>query len=219
MGPHHNIMTSTGGGQPVLSTPGQQQHIQGMALVNAPPLTSHLPILAQSPGKNQEQLFLDTSNRKSAMFPIQILTSFNNAAVGGAMVQGANGSEAILNSALLTDGACPDLYEGQLGSAKNYLSFKHAQSFQQQKTNLMLKLQQQSTQNQSDNDNVDMLGKSLKNLEGIPSGTLNLGNTQGTQASNFFGMNLYTMGGALITNHEGQILGTNSITKMGEIGE
>lgn len=65
--------------------------------------------------------------------------------------------------------------------------------------------------------------QSMKILEGIPSGTLNLGHTQGTKNSNQIGMIVehtgivHNIGGALITNQDGRILGNNSITKMGEI--
>jgi len=79
----------------------------------------------------------------------------------------------------------------------------------------MLKLYHQSTQNNSELG--EMTGnQSMKILEGIPSGTLNLGNTQGTQMLIENGA-VHNMGGALITNQNGQILGNNSLTKMGEI--
>lgn len=63
---------------------------------------------------------------------------------------------------------------------------------------------------------------SLKILDGMAQSTINpLGYTQ---ASNIIGMNLdsgviHNMGGGalLITNQDGQIIGNNSITKIGEI--
>ena len=126
-------------------------------------------------------------------------------------------------SALLTDNGVNELDELEgLASAK-MPSYQQARSFKQQKNNLLLRLQHQSTQNNSDiNDNEIFHNNSMKILDGIPSGTLNLGNTQGTQASQLIGMNLengavHNIGGALITNQDGQILGNNSRTKMAEI--
>ena len=62
----------------------------------------------------------------------------------------------------------------------------------------------------------------MKGLDLIPSGTLNLGHTQGTQTSQLIGMNLESgtvqqFGGAIITNQNGQLVGSTNIMKMGEI--
>lgn len=58
---------------------------------------------------------------------------------------------------------------------------------------------------------------SMKLLDGVPSGTINLGQTNGTGLLIDDGGKVHNIGGALITNQHGQILGNNSITKMSEI--
>lgn len=125
----HQGIQLTAGGQGVLTTPGQQQRMNGMAMMHGPPLTSHVPgMTQQSPCQVQDHVFLDTSTRTNNIFggmPL-MLTSFNNAAQN----KNAPTGEGQMSSHI-TDNRAFDFEEvGENG--KPVLSSKHTQSFKQQ---------------------------------------------------------------------------------------